>query len=209
MAIVFKSSGWYVYLDDESVSSARFDRVSAMDWMCGISQRVECVEGYYGVALLLSDSVSFDSEDCSDALIAVSSLPLGDYLLLDPQESELVRAVLVDYGAVEMDLYMRFWRDGSVEAYVDDGGPDGIDLDRQALLKIVSCKDGSGSATRDLYDYTIEVTRVPATQGGGYRACVPALGRWSVQADGDTPEEALHELQRVYKSVAKLMGDGS
>lgn len=35
-------------------------------------------------------------------------------------------------------------------------------------------------------DYPVEIRRLPEEEGGEYIACIPALGRWSVQAAGDT-----------------------
>lgn len=50
-------------------------------------------------------------------------------------------------------------------------------------------------------DYPVEIRRLPAEEGGGYVACIPMLGRWSVQAVGDTVEEALELLEEVKTTV--------
>lgn len=50
-------------------------------------------------------------------------------------------------------------------------------------------------------DYPVEIRRLPAEEGGGYVACIPMLGRWTVQAVGDTVEEALELLEEVKSTV--------
>lgn len=50
-------------------------------------------------------------------------------------------------------------------------------------------------------DYPVEIRRLPAEEGGGYVACIPMLGRWTVQAAGDTVEEALGLLEEVKEAV--------
>lgn len=50
-------------------------------------------------------------------------------------------------------------------------------------------------------DYPVEIRRLPAEEGGGYVACIPMLGRWTVQAAGDTVEEALELLEEVKDTV--------
>ena len=43
--------------------------------------------------------------------------------------------------------------------------------------------------------YRIEVDAIPAEKGGGYVASLPELGRFAVCADGETVEEAIHNLE--------------
>lgn len=43
--------------------------------------------------------------------------------------------------------------------------------------------------------YRLEVSPTPAAEGGGYTACIPLLGRWSAVGDGDSPAEAIADLQ--------------
>lgn len=50
-------------------------------------------------------------------------------------------------------------------------------------------------------DYPVEIRRLPAEEGGGFVACIPMLGRWTVQAAGDTVEEALELLEEVKETV--------
>lgn len=50
-------------------------------------------------------------------------------------------------------------------------------------------------------DYPVEIRRLPTEEGGGYVACIPMLGRWTVQAVGDTVEEALELLEEVKDAV--------
>ncbi|MCS6830028.1 MAG: YlcI/YnfO family protein [Armatimonadota bacterium] len=50
-------------------------------------------------------------------------------------------------------------------------------------------------------DYPVEIRRLPEEEGGGYIACIPMLGRWTVQAVGDTLEETLQLLEEVKDTV--------
>ncbi len=58
-------------------------------------------------------------------------------------------------------------------------------------------------------DYPVEIRRLPDEEGGGYVACIPMLGRWTVQAVGDTVDEALELLEEVKSAVfAQLREQG-
>lgn len=50
-------------------------------------------------------------------------------------------------------------------------------------------------------DYPVEIRRLPEEEGGGFVACIPMLGRWTVQAVGETVEEALELLEEVKDTV--------
>lgn len=41
---------------------------------------------------------------------------------------------------------------------------------------------------------TIELVAIPVDEGGGYSACVPALGSWTCVGDGETPQAAVNDL---------------
>jgi predicted HicB family RNase H-like nuclease len=45
--------------------------------------------------------------------------------------------------------------------------------------------------------YRIEIRPIPETEGGGYGACIPRLGRYAVCADGETIREAMENLQAI------------
>jgi len=45
--------------------------------------------------------------------------------------------------------------------------------------------------------YRVEVKKIPEEDGGGFVASLPQFGRTGIIADGDTPEEAIKELERV------------
>jgi predicted HicB family RNase H-like nuclease len=43
--------------------------------------------------------------------------------------------------------------------------------------------------------YVIEVVPIPEAQGGGFSARLPQIGRFAVTGDGETPEEAIADLE--------------
>ncbi|MFH1983940.1 MAG: toxin-antitoxin system HicB family antitoxin [Pseudomonadota bacterium] len=45
--------------------------------------------------------------------------------------------------------------------------------------------------------YTIELVPIPESEGGGFTAQLPEVGRLSIVADGETPEEALSSLDHI------------
>jgi antitoxin HicB len=47
--------------------------------------------------------------------------------------------------------------------------------------------------------YPIEITKIPADEGGGYSVCIPKLGRNVFLADGETLVEALKNLEEIKK----------
>jgi len=64
----------------------------------------------------------------------------------------------------------------------------------------------SSSRTKDLeyylsLPYAVEILPVPDSEGGGYAACIPRLGRYSAVGDGDTPEAAYADLRAALPSL--------
>lgn len=59
----------------------------------------------------------------------------------------------------------------------------------------------------DIYDYTIELRRIPDSLGGGYIACIPQLGKFAFVGDGDTPEESLKSLGECFTEMAADMAE--
>jgi antitoxin HicB len=45
--------------------------------------------------------------------------------------------------------------------------------------------------------YTIEVVPIPESQGGGFTARLPQVGRLAITGDGETPEEAIGSLEEA------------
>lgn len=45
--------------------------------------------------------------------------------------------------------------------------------------------------------YRIELEEIAPDLGGGISVCIPALGRYSVHADGDTVQQALDKLEEI------------
>jgi predicted RNase H-like HicB family nuclease len=52
-----------------------------------------------------------------------------------------------------------------------------------------------GHTTAWEHSYAIVIRRLQPEEGGGFMACIPQLGWLSLTGDGETPEEALHNLQ--------------
>jgi predicted HicB family RNase H-like nuclease len=58
-------------------------------------------------------------------------------------------------------------------------------------------------------NYPIEVLTIPTDEGGGFYVCIPQLGRKAFQADGETIEEALNNLQALKEeSFARMLENG-
>lgn len=53
--------------------------------------------------------------------------------------------------------------------------------------------------------YAIELRMIDEAEGGGWSACIPELGRMALVGDGETPEEALAELQAARELVIPIM----
>lgn len=47
--------------------------------------------------------------------------------------------------------------------------------------------------------YSVKITKIPDDEGGGYNACIPLLGSYAFQGDGDTKEEAKQNLEEIKK----------
>lgn len=50
-------------------------------------------------------------------------------------------------------------------------------------------------------DYPVEIRALSPDEGGGWLACIPALGRHSFRATGETREQALQELDAVRRAL--------
>jgi predicted HicB family RNase H-like nuclease len=48
--------------------------------------------------------------------------------------------------------------------------------------------------------YTIEVVAIPESEGGGFTARLPQVGRFAITGDGDTPAEAIANLEKIKKN---------
>ncbi|MCX8055826.1 MAG: type II toxin-antitoxin system HicB family antitoxin, partial [Ignavibacteria bacterium] len=46
-------------------------------------------------------------------------------------------------------------------------------------------------------NYPIEIIKIPDDEGGGFEASIPLLGRNVFLADGETPDEAIKNLENV------------
>ncbi|QTA84191.1 toxin-antitoxin system HicB family antitoxin [Desulfonema magnum] len=45
--------------------------------------------------------------------------------------------------------------------------------------------------------YKIEIVPIPPEDGGGYEASLPEIGRFAIVGDGETPAEAIADLERI------------
>ena len=48
-------------------------------------------------------------------------------------------------------------------------------------------------------EFGIEIVAIPENEGGGFHACIPALGRYFALGDGATALEALESLNNFLK----------
>lgn len=46
-------------------------------------------------------------------------------------------------------------------------------------------------------NYTVEINKLSDEDGGGYHACIPQLGKFAFQSDGDTVDGALKNLEII------------
>jgi predicted HicB family RNase H-like nuclease len=57
--------------------------------------------------------------------------------------------------------------------------------------------------------YTIEVVPIPDSEGGGYTAQLPQLGRFAIVGDGETIEEAITDLENLKRDrLTSYLEDG-
>lgn len=49
--------------------------------------------------------------------------------------------------------------------------------------------------------YLIEIVQIPETEGGGYTASIPQLGKYAFRGDGETIDEAVHNLNEVKRDL--------
>ncbi len=50
-------------------------------------------------------------------------------------------------------------------------------------------------------NYSIEITKIPEEEGGGYSASIPMLGKFAFIADGDTINQAIGNLNKIKKEI--------
>jgi len=54
------------------------------------------------------------------------------------------------------------------------------------------------------YEYAVEVKKIADEDGGGYKACIPQLGRYAFVGDGETEQAAIDMLKEVKKDHFEL-----
>ena len=52
--------------------------------------------------------------------------------------------------------------------------------------------------------YRISIEPIPPEEGGGWRAYIPELGELAFQGDGETPQEALANLEKIKADLFKF-----
>jgi predicted RNase H-like HicB family nuclease len=53
-------------------------------------------------------------------------------------------------------------------------------------------------------EYTVTIEPIPADQGGGYAAYINELGKFAFIGDGETPEEAIDDLQDLCYELEQM-----
>jgi hypothetical protein len=51
-------------------------------------------------------------------------------------------------------------------------------------------------------NHVLRIQYIPAEEGGGYAAYIERLGKAAFVGDGETPEEAVKHLEKVYRDIA-------
>ena len=49
--------------------------------------------------------------------------------------------------------------------------------------------------------YPIQLLKIPDDEGGGWEVSIPLLGRYAFRADGETPQEALKNLEEIKRTL--------
>lgn len=168
---------------------------------------VESIDAYLEEALCLGVDVVVDGSDPEpDLLLAVTSVRERSYHVLSAQEYELLLQYRHSYPFRFMELRAVFTASVTVgRLYVEAHDGSRYRLDEEAVSNVVSQlqqievgRSHLSEMPESVLSYTVELSRLP---DGSYHVCVPYLGRWCCQADGDTVEEALSTLQEVYDSL--------
>ena len=57
--------------------------------------------------------------------------------------------------------------------------------------------------------FTIEIVAIPDSEGGGFAATLPEIGRDAITGDGDSPEEAIRDLRQAMRTrFTEYLGKG-
>lgn len=169
---------------------------------------VESIDARLEEALCLGVDVVVGSSDLElDLLLAVASVRERSYHVLSAQEYELLLQYRHCYPFRFMELRAVFTASvaAGIRLYVEAHDGSRYRLDEEAVSNVVSQlqpievgRSHLSEMPESVLSYTVELSRLP---DGSYHVCVPYLGRWCCQADGDTVEEALSTLQEVYDSL--------
>ena len=54
------------------------------------------------------------------------------------------------------------------------------------------------------HDYLVCIRRILPEEGGGYISCIPQLGSACFNGIGETPDEALNDLQLLYEELLPI-----
>lgn len=95
------------------------------------------------------------------------------------------------------------WSDKSKQKLVDYLTTTGVPEHALAecgsrILSEISRWIGNKNVHCPTHEYVIAFKRLSPEDGGGYYACIPQLGKGTFNGCGDTPEEALNDLQELY-----------
>lgn len=187
---------------------------SATELLDLLPEEFDELGAYLADVLVLKADIWLDSKDPAlDLMTAITSVEPTGWLVLDEQEYSVVwNKQRSRYPFHEMELRAAFY--GSLEyplaLYVEShtGTQYWFNDDVVArLLKMLSSsaepisQQSGPEIPADVLEYPVELRKL----SDGYIACVPYLGRWTFQADGDSPQDALENLQEVYREVAALI----
>ncbi len=191
-----------VVINDNLIAHAKREMPRALAALSALPDTM-IVDYFAGDVLLISQQLELSpADEHFDLLLALTQLQDGQALHLKEFPSDLVMLDTVLAGS----LYLQFSRESETvwTCYVEDDSMNRYWISEDTISKLIDEMElpvDYDELPEHVLSYPVEVRQLPEEYGGGYIACVPYLGRWTFQADGETPQEAIDRLQELYRSL--------